>query len=114
MNQLPLVGFNSSRYDLNFMKSKLFSFLNIKDSSSKGHVIKRNNTYTSISNEQFKFLDIMQFLAPGCSYSKFLKAFKVEESKGFFPYEYLIRLIVSAKPVYLHTKLSILLLKEQI
>jgi hypothetical protein len=29
-----------------------------------------------------------QFLAPNTSYKKFLKAFKVEEAKGFFPYEW--------------------------
>lgn len=35
-----------------------------------------------------KFLDIGQFLAAGSSYSSFLKAYKVEEHKGYFPYEW--------------------------
>ena len=87
MNQLPLIGFNSASYDINLIKSKLFSFMNFAN-DEVGYVIKRNNSYISISNEKYKFLDILQFLAPGSSYSKFLKAFEANESKGFFPYEY--------------------------
>ncbi|MEW8548484.1 MAG: DNA polymerase [Candidatus Thiodiazotropha sp.] len=41
-----------------------------------------------ISNENFKFLDVSQFLAPGHSYSSFLKAYEIEETKGFFPYRW--------------------------
>ena len=42
-----------------------------------------------ISTPSFRFLDILNFLAQGLSYSKFLKAFGTEEGKGFFPYEWL-------------------------
>ena len=35
------------------------------------------------------FLHFSHFLAPGTSYAKFLKAYGVEEAKGFFPYEWL-------------------------
>lgn len=41
-----------------------------------------------ISSPELKFMDIMQFLAQGTSYSKFLKAYGVEEQKGYFPYEW--------------------------
>lgn len=54
-----------------------------------GITIKKNNSYTCIANDQFKFLDISNYLAAGTSYSGFLKAYDVTESKGFFPYEYL-------------------------
>jgi hypothetical protein len=37
---------------------------------------------------EFSFLDVSNFLAPGCSYSSFLKAFETRESKGYFPYDY--------------------------
>jgi hypothetical protein len=33
-------------------------------------------------------LDITNFLAAGCSYSQFLNAYKVEEKKSYFPYEW--------------------------
>ena len=43
-----------------------------------------------LSDKKFRFLDtcISNFLAPGCSYSKFLKAFQIPESKFYFPYEW--------------------------
>ena len=50
--------------------------------------VKRNNQYACLSNENFKFLDITQYLSPGVNYASFLKAFDVQESKGFFPYEW--------------------------
>ena len=43
--------------------------------------VKRNNQYACLSNETFKFLD-------GVKYASFLKAFDVQESKGFFPYKW--------------------------
>ena len=41
-----------------------------------------------ISNYRFRFLDVINYLAPGVNYSKFLKAYHVEESKSYFPYEW--------------------------
>ena len=42
-----------------------------------------------IANSEFKFLDIAQFVAPGHSYSTFLKALDTSVGKGYFPYEYM-------------------------
>lgn len=50
----------------------------------KSYAIKRNNSYTCIATSRFRFLDMSQFIAPGTSYAKFLKAYGVEEEKGFF------------------------------
>lgn len=52
------------------------------------YAIKRNNYYTCIATPRFRFLDMNQFIAPGTSYAKFLKAYGVKEGKGFFPYEW--------------------------
>ena len=35
-----------------------------------------------------RFLDIKNFIAPGFSYDKFIKAYDVSQTKFFFPYEY--------------------------
>ena len=40
-------------------------------------------------NEETKILDIINFLAPGYSYDKYLKAYGCELQKGHFPYEYM-------------------------
>ena len=42
----------------------------------------------SLKTEYLKFLDITNYLAPGFSYNHFLKVYKCEQTKGFFPYEW--------------------------
>ena len=37
---------------------------------------------------KYKILDISQYLAPGCSYDKFLQGYKIETRKGYFPYNW--------------------------
>ena len=41
------------------------------------------------STRKLRFLDIINFLAPGYSYDKYLKAYGCELQKGHFPYEYM-------------------------
>ena len=55
-------------------------------------VIKRNNTFMCLSTDQLKFLDMINYIAPGFSYDKYLKAYGCEVTKGHFPYEYMDRL----------------------
>ena len=85
LHQLPVVGFNSGRYDLNAIK-KFFVPLLIHNNAA---VIKRQNTYMCLSTDQLKFVDICNYLAPGVSYDKYLKAYGGELQKGHFPYEYM-------------------------
>jgi hypothetical protein len=113
LHELPVVGFNSSRYDINVIKPYLIQALvtdnqkivtidldgdddNTPDTESRDtgikFVVKRNNQYMCIATSKLRFLDIVNFLAPGFSYSKYLKAFHVSEEKGFFPYEYMTSL----------------------
>ena len=42
-----------------------------------------------LKTEYLKFLDITNYLAPGFSYDQFLKAYECEQTKGFFPYEWI-------------------------
>lgn len=41
-----------------------------------------------MATDDLKVLDMSQFLAGCSSYNGFLKAYRVEEKKGFFPYEW--------------------------
>ena len=41
-----------------------------------------------LKSAHFKWLDITNYLAPGFSYDKYLKAYGCEQQKGFFPYEW--------------------------
>ena len=86
LKELPVLGFNSGKYDLNLMKRYLYAELQRVDPLQ--FIVKRTSTYMAMKTEMLKFLDITNYLAPGYSYSKFLKAYDVEEQKGFFPYEW--------------------------
>ena len=94
--ELPVVGFNSGSYDLNLIKSTLFKRLSESDAceseSARGpikYIVKNGNHFKAIASATLKWLDITSYLAPGCSYAVYLKAFGVTEEKGHFPYEYL-------------------------
>ena len=48
--------------------------------------------FMCLSTDQLKFLDMTNYIAPGFSYDKYLKAYGCEVTKGHFPYEYMDRL----------------------
>ena len=91
LHQLPVIGFNSSKYDLNAIK-RFFVPLLIRNSDveqASCFVIKRQNTFMCLSTDKLKFVDICNYLAPGFSYDKYLKAYGCAQRKGHFPYEYM-------------------------
>ena len=91
MGSLVILGFNSSKYDINIIKQKLLARLDLHLANKQQfgtYTIKKGNAYACISTPKFVFLDISHFLAPGTSYADFLKAYQISEEKGFFPYEW--------------------------
>mgnify|MGYP006375582401 FL=1 len=117
LQELPVIGFNSAKYDINVIKPYLMErFVSStapeekeeeeeeeetidKDADAQAannspfkFIVKRNNSFMCISTKTLKFLDIVNYLAPGFSYAKYLAAYDVDESKGFFPYEYMTSL----------------------
>ncbi|KAL8613898.1 hypothetical protein ACOMHN_032888 [Nucella lapillus] len=92
LHELPVVGFNSSNYDINLIKPYFFQRLVFNDDdddeSTFQFLVKTNNQYKCISKKKMKFLDVSHYIAPGFSYSKYLSAFNIQEQKGFFPFEY--------------------------
>ena len=89
MSQVPVIGFNLAKYDLNLIKRTLAKHLHMHDTEQTGiFVVKKNNTYSCIATESLKFLDMSHFLAPGSSHAGFLKAFHVEKAKGYFFYDW--------------------------
>lgn len=96
LGQVPVIGFNSGRYDLNVIRNDLFDTI--------GHVeraIRANSSYMCISTKKYKLLDNTKFLGAGTSYEKFLGAYlgkckcpvpiecDCRLAKGNFPYEYI-------------------------
>jgi hypothetical protein len=92
--EMPVIGFNSSRYDINvirkfiFRESECAELDKENDTSGFDFVIKRNNAYMCLKTERLKFLDICNYLAPGYSYAQFLQAYECVARKGYFPYEW--------------------------
>ena len=84
---VTVLDFNSAKYDLHLVKSKLCCHFNM--SSRESFTVKKNNAYVAISMSCLKFLDISRYIAPGYSYAQFLKSYKASEEKGFFCYQYL-------------------------
>ena len=62
--QLPVLGYNSSRYDVCLVRKQLFA-QNELDDDKKHFVIKKNSSYMCISTPTLKFLDASNYLAAG-------------------------------------------------
>ena len=71
-DQVPVLGFNSGRYDLNLIKEHFAELL--ADTTKKVFVPKKANTTMFIKTEKFLFLDIINYLGPGTSYDAWVKA----------------------------------------
>ena len=86
-NTLPVFGFNSAKYDINLIKSYLLPIL-VKEQQIEPAVFKKANQFVSFKFGDVQLLDIMNFLGGATSLDSFLNAYKPEETKDFFPYEW--------------------------
>ena len=85
VNQVPVFGFNSGRYDINMIKEY---FVGDSAKISDVNVAKKENSYMFLSTPKFKFLDIKNYLAPGLSNDAWCRAYGYELQKLAFPYEW--------------------------
>ena len=94
LSVIPVVSFNGQKYDINVMKADLIQSLMEADPASEQDgqkirfTIKRQASMTCFESAHLRFVDITNFIAPGSNYAGYLKAFGVDEPKGFFPYEW--------------------------
>ena len=59
----------------------------LQDAAMEVDVIKQGAQYRSIYTAEFAFRDCLHYSSP-CSYSNYLKQWKVQEEKSIFPYQY--------------------------
>ena len=85
LQELPVLSFNSSNYDLALIKPALIRCLMVKVK----FVLKKANSFLCLKTKKLRFLDIQNFLAPGFSYRKFLFAYGAEDRKFYFPYKFM-------------------------
>jgi len=85
-NQVPVVSFNSGSYDLNLIKNHFASTL--AEVSKKVKVAKKGNKTIFLLTWGACFLDIINYLGPGTSYDKWVKAYGCKAVKSWFTYEW--------------------------
>ena len=83
-DQVPVLGFNSGRYDLNLNREHLAERLS--DTTGNVRVAKNGNKIMFLLTQGFRFLDIINYLAPGVSCEKWTKAYECTAAKSWFPY----------------------------
>ena len=88
-DQVPVLGFNSGTYDLNLIK-KYFAE-KLADTTNKVRVAKHGNKIMFLLTSGFRFLDIINYLGPGTSYEKWVKAYECKTTKSWFTYEWFDR-----------------------
>ena len=92
VNQVPVVGFNSGKYDMNMIKEyfvKRISFDEEKDAKEDVFAAKKDNGYMLIITSRFKFLDVKNYIGPGLSYDAWCRSMGCKLHKLVFPYEWL-------------------------
>jgi hypothetical protein len=67
LREVPVVGFNSAKYDANIMKIHLSGVLSKYDKPDQEEVtpLKTNSMYRVITSKTLKLLDVANFLASG-------------------------------------------------
>ncbi len=85
IREVPVIGFNSGKYDCNIMKTYLYDMLfKYENNNQNIQALKTGNCYRVITSDHLKFLDVSQFLAAGTSLDKWLKLINAKFKKLFF------------------------------
>ena len=79
LGQVAVIGLNSGKYDLNLIKQYFVE--RIAKNVWQIKVAKKDNNYMFLTTSRFKFLDILNFLAPGMSYEKWCKSLECRLKK---------------------------------
>ena len=85
-NQVPILGFNSGKYDLNLIKKHFVD--KMAETDKRVVVAKKGGKTMFMHTQEFRFLDIINYVGPGTSYEKWVKAYGSEGEKSWFPYEW--------------------------
>ena len=85
INQVPVVGFNSGHHDLKLIRKY---FVPVMTQDHRVYAAEKNGRVMFIDTPKFKFLDVMNYLAPGITYDKWVKTYGATLSKSWLPYEW--------------------------
>ena len=88
VNQVPVIGFNSGKYDLNMVKEyfvKKISYNKEDECNEDVFAAKKENNYMFLTTSKFKFLDVKNYIGPGLSYDARCKPINFRQQKLMFP-----------------------------
>ena len=91
VNQVPVIGFSSGKYDLNVVKKyfvKKIAYDKEGDCNEDVFVAKKENDYMFLITPKFKFLAAKNYVGPGISYHAWSKSMVCRLQKLMFPYEW--------------------------
>ena len=88
IQRVPVLGFNSAKYDLNLLRQQLITtYLRDYGGGGEVKVIKQQSAYSKIDlGHQLRFLDVYKYCSPNTNLDSFMKAEGVVGGKFFFPY----------------------------
>ena len=84
-NQVPVLGFNSGHYDLKLIRQY---FIPLMSRDKDVFAAEKNGRIMFINTPRFKFLDVLNYLAPGITYDKWVKTYGATLTKSWLPYEW--------------------------
>ena len=84
--QVPVLGFNSGHYDLKLIRQY---FIPLMAQDPGVFAAEKNGRIMFITTPKFKFLDVVNYLAPGITYDKWVKTYGATLTKSWLPYEWL-------------------------
>ena len=82
--QVPVIGFNSGRYDLNLIRKYFISHLGqekVDSGEKQGQIV-------CLKTPQIVFLDVINYLSPEITYDKWVKTYGSKQTKSWLPYEW--------------------------
>ena len=85
ITQVPVLGFNSGHYDLKLIRQY---FVPLMTKESGGFAAEKKGRIMFINTPKFKFLDVVNYLAPGITYEKWVKTYGAKITKSWLPYEW--------------------------
>ena len=88
VNQVPVVDFNSGKYDMNMIKKYFVKRVSF-DEEKDVFAAKKDNGYMFITTSRFKFLDVKNYIGPGLSYDVSCRSMWCKLHKLVFPYKWL-------------------------
>ena len=87
VNQVPVIGFNSGKYDLNTVKS--YFVKKICYNKEDVFAAKKENDYMFLTTSKFKFLDVKNYVGPGLSLDAWFRSMGSRLQKLMFPCKWL-------------------------